>query len=164
MKIRTKHAKGQTGASLIESMIAVAVFSLGMLAAMTLQTSSSTASDQVKFRADAMTLVSELEALMMIDKNGTLGITQYAGTGSATCFDPNDLTVDTATPSGATKLATWCANVSRRLPNANATASLSAATGTVGSGGVDSTIVVSWSRPGDPDERSHKSFTRIAFN
>lgn len=90
---------GQRGVMLLESLIAILLFSLGILALIGLQARSISFAAQAKYRADAMLLADELVGMMWSDRTK---VNDYAWASE-----------DTAAP---TALTTWADNVSSRLP------------------------------------------------
>lgn len=114
----------QGGSALIEALVAVLIFSIGLLGLVGLQAQMTRAQGSAKFRADAALLATELAGLMWADK---LHLSQYA---SANC-------------SAYAPCAEWLARVAAGVPLGTAQVALN---GTV-TGEV--LITVSWSVPNE---------------
>lgn len=90
-------AGGQRGVMLLEALIAILLFSLGVLALIGLQARSITFAGQAKYRADAVLLADEVIGLMWSDR---ANVPSYAWSSGA---PPSVLTG-------------WAAKVTNRLP------------------------------------------------
>lgn len=103
MMASTAPGKNQAGSSLLEGLIAILIFSMGILALMGLQAASIQQSIDAKYRSDASFLANQILGQMWIDKNQ---LSSYVGTGY-------------------TKKETWLTRVQNTLPNSNGTIALS---------------------------------------
>lgn len=140
----TIRAKGQQGGSVIlEALIAILIFSMGILAVVAMQAKAVEAASEAKYRSDASMLASELIGQMWItDRTNTTLTTNFQG-GSGT--------------NGAT-YTTWLAYVMAALPGVTATVNQP----TVAIDGSNVvTIVVYWKAPSDTSASAHK-FTLVA--
>ncbi len=88
----------QRGVMLIEALLAILIFSIGILAVVGMQSLAIKDVAQSKYRSEAAFLVEELVAQMWTD-NGNLAAYQYSGTG---------------TPPA--RLQTWVQRVNSKLP------------------------------------------------
>lgn len=122
------------GFMLIEVMISVIIFSVGVLALVGLQASMTRAQTESKLRADAAYLAQELIGLMWTD------IAHAANYDDASC-------------AGYTRCAAWQAKVAALLPAGTGTVSWDATTRNV-------TIRVSWQLPGG-DAHQYQTWTNV---
>ncbi len=113
------------GAALIEAMIGILLFSIGILGLVGLQASMTSAQSSAKYRADAAYLASELLGTMWMNKVN-LGV--YATTPAAPCTDQRCLD--------------WVNKVANGLPQGTATVAVTAGTGVVD-------LTVGWTAPNE---------------
>lgn len=116
----TKHAiKGQAGFTLLEALIAILIFSFGILALMGLQANAISDVRDAKYRADAAFLANQIVGLMWSDDPDN-NLTNYAlNTGGANC----NFNGGAAAPGGsqaATNLTNWGNQVAQTLPGSTA--------------------------------------------
>lgn len=133
--------KKQAGMMLLEGLIAILIFSLGILAIVGMQAVATKQVTDSKYRSEANLLVNELIGTMWV----------------------SDRTVATLqaqfnSPSGAT-YATWSARVAATLPGV--VAGTPTAPSVVVSGAGDVTISVFWVAPNDQSATTH-NYTAIA--
>jgi type IV pilus assembly protein PilV len=141
MKTMTRRSvrKGQSGVMLLEALIGILIFSLGILAMVGLQAMGIKLATDSRDRAEAATLASQLVGDMWLNRT-TLANYQYNGTGTA----PTALTA-----SG------WLAQVNATLPDAATyppIVDISAATWTIApasSAGTQTTVTLRWKSPSD---------------
>lgn len=126
---RFAHA-GQKGIALIEALVAVLIFMLGVLGLIGLQGSMTRAQTESKIRADASYLASEIVGRMWAD---VPNVNAYAGTDSCT----------------ASSCTEWRAKVEKLLPSGEAAITVNSLTG-------DVSITVTWTMP---DGQAHKYVT-----
>lgn len=136
MRAARLHAVPRTarGFMLIEVMISVLIFSVGVLALVGLQASMTRAQTEAKVRADAAYLAQELIGLMWTDMTNAAS---YADAGCA----------------GYARCAAWQAKVAALLPAGTATVSWDAATRNL-------TITLSWQLPGG-DAHQYQTWTNV---
>lgn len=113
------------GAALIEAMIGILLFSIGILGLVGLQASMTSAQSAAKYRADAAYLASELLGTMWMNKVN-LGV--YATTPASPCTDQRCLD--------------WVNKVASGLPKGTATVAVTASTG-------DVNLTVGWTAPNE---------------
>lgn len=118
--------KAQRGIALIEAMVGIVIFAIGVLGLVGLQAAMTRTQSTAKFRGDAAYLANELIGTMWGDP---ANLASYA----------------TATCTGYTRCNDWKNKVGTLLPGGTAAV-------TVASGGVV-TIVVSWTTPNDGTNR-----------
>lgn len=131
----TEPRRTQGGAMLLEVLVSILIFSVGVLALVGLQARMTEAQSESKYRADASYLANEVVGLMWSD---LINLSQYNGlscSGHARCND-------------------WLDKVSVTLPNATGAITINATTQMV-------TITVTWQRAGDT-QRSFTTRTRIS--
>lgn len=124
----------QGGFLLIEAMIAILIFSLGIVALMGLQSIAISDSVHGKYRTDASYLANGIVAQMMADRTN---MANYA---------------DGASPT--TRRTEWDAEVAAALPNGSTSITIS------GSG---VTVVVSWRNPNETDSHNFTTFAQVVF-
>lgn len=118
----------QGGVMLLEALIAILIFSIGILSVVGMQASAVKASSDAKFRSDASLLGNELIGQMWVS-------------------DPTTLQANFSDPSG-TKYTAWLANVQAALPGVTGSANLP--TVNVAANGMV-TLSIFWKLPSDPD-------------
>lgn len=124
---------------LLEGLIAVLIFSLGILAIVGMQAAAIKASSDAKYRSDAGLLANELIGSMWV-KGSTVAALQ-------TGFQ---------SPSG-TEYLSWLTNVQSALPGTTA----NPPTVAVDSAGI-ATITIFWQAPSDPAGASPHQFVAVA--
>lgn len=98
---------------MLEGLIAILIFSVGILAIIGMQAAAIKNSADAKYRADASYLANQIIGQMWADRPNLASYANYAGAG-ATCSP-------TGTASGNANVANWLATVASTLPNAGAT-------------------------------------------
>lgn len=132
----------QSGFLLIEALVAILIFSLGVIALIGFQSIAIGQSMNGKYRTEAGYLANSLIGQMMVDKANFTG---YNGTvGSAT---------------GRTS---WNAQVANALPNGTATVTV------VPNTAADDvpqtvTVTVNWQNPDDASTHNHTTISRVIF-
>lgn len=116
------------GVMLIEALIAILIFSIGILAVVGLQAAAIKTVADSKYRSEASFLANQLVAQMWTDSGN---IANYAYPGSGTV--PSTLT-------------TWIAQVNARMPGAAAVPPIVTITGASAQGG-NVTVEVRWRSP-----------------
>lgn len=122
---RTASAGGQRGVMLLEALIGILIFSIGILAMLAMQAAGMRATVDAKYRTEAAFLANDLVGTMWGDAGN---LANYA----------------TASCSGNTNCNAWLTRVQATLPN-----STGANAPTITISGRQATIVVKWVRPGD---------------
>lgn len=115
----------QDGIALVEALIAVLLFSLGILALVGLQATMSRNVTQAKLRAEASFLANQLIGQMWVDQ---ANLSSYAATGG---------TCNVAT---FTNCTSWQTQVSQVLPGGNADVTIN---------GTIVNVVLRWTLPGE---------------
>lgn len=106
----------QQGISLLESLIAILIFAVGILAVIALQAASMRTTNEAKYRADASYLANQLVGRMWTDR-ANLAAYAHNAAGPFVC-DTRIATAPGAAPANAS-LAAWLASVNATLPNAH---------------------------------------------
>jgi type IV pilus assembly protein PilV len=140
MKANSKRTlrNAQSGVMLLEALIGILIFSLGILAMIGLQAMSIRLATDARERAEASNLAAQLVGQMWLDRAG-LANYQYAGSG-------------TVPPA----LTTWVGQVNAALPNATtyppivAIAAPTWTTVPAASVGSQTTITMRWASPTNP--------------
>lgn len=115
----------QKGVALLEALIAVLLFSIGVMALVGLQATMSRNVTQAKFRGEAAYLANQLIGQMWVDQ---------ANLGNY------EISSDSCTNSGYANCTAWLSQVNRMLPSGSAEVSVNA--GAVG-------ITISWRMQGE---------------
>lgn len=101
----------QRGSALLEALIAILIFSMGIIALMGLQAASIKNSIDAKYRADAAYLANQIIGQMWVDRANIDSYAHKPSVGASIC-----------TPSGAASsyaaVTAWLAQVGTLLPNA----------------------------------------------
>jgi type IV pilus assembly protein PilV len=128
----------QGGFSLIEALVAILIFSIGVLALIALQVTSVRQSSNAKYRSDAALLVNRLIGEMWVSDRQTTTLQTNFNTGGA-------------------QYTTWAAAVQAQLPSGAASAPtvVVAADGQV-------TVNVFWKAPNEQPSDPPHSYTTIA--
>ncbi len=130
----------QRGSTLLEGLLAVVIFSVGLLAILSLLTASIAQTSNVQFRSEASLLASDLISQMWTGDRSFSGI--YSRFGSTTTED----------------YRRWLSQVMQRLPGISATANQPSVT-------IDSnrnvTVILYWRAPTDNESHQLKFQSRI---
>ncbi len=110
----------QQGVILLEALVAVLVFSVGVIALLALQASSITMTRDAKLRADASLIANEIVGLMWADKDN-LATYQHYGTGGAAGGATGAAACAPAgAASGNARVTAWLARATTALPGTSA--------------------------------------------
>lgn len=129
------HASRQGGFLLIEAMVAMLIFSVGVVALIALQSLSLGNSLHGKYRADAGYLANGIVAQMMADRANVAAYADGAG----------------APPAQRTE---WDAEVAAALPNG---------AGSIVMNGTAVTVVVRWRNPDEVSSHNYAAVAQVAF-
>lgn len=147
MKSIRRSSRPQRGFMLLEALIALLIFSIGVLGIVGLQASMTKAQTGSKFRADAAFLAQRLVGGMWSDRNG---------------LDNYDTAANCAS---YTRCSQWVSEVANLLPAGDATVNVTSlgtdATGRVISAEV--TITINWTPPNE-EQRRFTTTSAIAAN
>jgi type IV pilus assembly protein PilV len=132
--------KQQRGAFLLEALIAILIFSMGILALVGLQAVSINTVSEAKYRTDAAFLASQIIGEMWIADRNNVPNFSYPG-------------------GGAPALATWADQVTATLPDAQTYPPQIVVAGTAANG-FTVQVTVNWKSPGSADPSGH---TEVAF-
>lgn len=152
--------KSQSGIMLLEALIAILVFSLGILGIIGLQASAVNVARDAKYRADAALLANELVGQMWSsNRTGTALQTAFQGDSSGNDGLPASVLTD-----GASYTA-WAARVDATLPGVGATNPplVTVAPGVMGPPQTASVvnIVVRWQAPNEAAPHSYSVVVNI---
>jgi type IV pilus assembly protein PilV len=143
--IGSSKAGAQGGSVLLEALVAILIFSVGILAVVGMQTSAVKAASDAKYRSDASLLAGELLGQMWVsDRIGANMQTNFQGGGG--------------TDGGA--YTTWLANVTATLPGVAAGVNQPTVTVNTASGLV--TVTVFWKLPSEPAANAPHNYMVIA--
>jgi type IV pilus assembly protein PilV len=130
---RHLHGKRETGVMLLEALIAILIFSIGILAVVGMQATAIKNVADSKYRSEAAFLTNQLLGQMWTD-DGNINTFQWDGTGAAPA-----------------KIAAWVNQVNGRMPGAVAVPPLVTVTGGTAQGGLV-TIEVRWRSPEETNQ------------
>lgn len=133
---RIRASQAVRGFVLIEALVALLIFSFGVLGIVGLQASMTKAQTQSKFRADAALLAQQAIGAMWSDK------TNLANYATTSC-------------TGYTRCNEWAARVGRALPSGTAAIDLSASPRVV--------ITIQWTPPNE-EQHTFTTTSAIAVN
>lgn len=147
----------QQGVILIEGLIAILIFSMGILALMGLQAVAISYSTAAKYRADASYLADQIVSEM------------WAGGGANTSIDGfacNPCTAASGTGNANLIIANWIAdiNVTAGLPNAVSGTSPVITVATTATGGRQVTVTLRWRAPNETQTHNYSLITNINRN
>lgn len=131
------HIRQQSGSMLLEAMIAILIFSMGILAIVGLQAVSLKTVSESKYRVDASFLANQVVADMWVDRNN---LASYAWNG--------------ASPAPAA-IATWVTQVQSTLPGADINPPTITVVGNV------VTVTVFWRPPREPAAHQYVALADI---
>ncbi len=139
--------KPQSGVMLLEALIAILIFSVGILGIVGMQASTIKASRDGKFRSEAGLLANELIGQMWVGARDGTTLRDNFQTGGAIYLP-------------------WAARVAATLPGAGATANPPLVTITPGDVGPPATpstvtVVVRWQAPNETTAHSHRVIVQI---
>ena len=141
--------KRERGVMLIEALIAILIFSIGILAVVGMQSMAIRTVSDAKVRSDAGFLVNELMAQIWTDA-GNINSYAYPGSGSV-----------------PTRLTGWMTRVNSRLPGATAVPPIITVTGGTPLGGLVQ-ITVRWQLPEETSlllpPHQHSILATVAYN
>jgi type IV pilus assembly protein PilV len=152
MMTRRQPRPNQDGALLIEVLIAILIFSMGILALLGLQAASISNTTSAKFRSDASYLVGQIMSDMWA--SGTLA--NLAGYACNPCTDA---------AGGNTATQQWAANVQQTLPNVGTGAvswpTITIAAPAAGGNANQVTVQVWWQAPHDTAIHTYQMTSQI---
>ena len=134
---RTVKREKQHGVMLIEALIGILIFSIGILALMGMQATAMRATIDAKYRSEAAFLANEIIGTMWVNR---ANIPQYA---TASCGSNVDC-------------AAWRTRVQAMLPNATG-----GNAPTIVIVGQQATVTVFWQRPGESTVSNHVAVAQI---
>jgi type IV pilus assembly protein PilV len=137
MQLRT-NGYGQRGVMLLEALIAILIFSIGILGLVGMQAFSIGAISDAKYRSDASFLANEIAAQIWVDR---ANMANYVSPGGA-----------------APALAIWIAKVNNELPQSAANPPV--ITVNAGTGVVD--VTIRWQQPNSTVVRNYRAVSVIA--
>jgi type IV pilus assembly protein PilV len=134
-----KSNPGQRGATLLEALIGILIFSVGILALVGMQALAIKHMSDAKYRSDAAFFANEIIGQMWVNR-AALGSFAYPGTGS---------------PPAA--ISDWVTSIQGALPGVTAAANLPIIT----VAGTTVTVTVRWQLPGGSDVHRHVTMAYI---
>ena len=137
--ITTRSSVGQRGATLLEALIAILMFSIGILALVGMQALAIKHMSDAKYRSDASFFANEIIGQMWVNR-ASLGTYAYAGAGA---------------PPAA--INSWVTSIQNALPGVTAAANRPIIT----VAGTTVTVTVRWQLPGGSDVHRHITMAYI---
>lgn len=164
----------QSGVLLLEALIAILIFSIGILAIVGLQAVSIKLVGDGKYRSDAGFLAEEMIANMWASDKVPANMSARFGTGATACTAAAAGLADAAAPCAActadpasaactsyVTYQTWSANVNGALPDTVANPPTVVVDTSTGSTTGMATVTVRWRAPNDQAVRSHAVTAQI---
>jgi type IV pilus assembly protein PilV len=139
MSITMKSNAGQRGATLLEALIGILIFSIGILALVGMQALAIKHMSDAKYRSDASFFANEIIGQMWVNR-ASLGTYAYAGAGA---------------PPAA--IDSWVTSIQNALPGVTAAANRP----TITVAGTTVTVTVFWKIPGGADVHRHITMAYI---
>jgi type IV pilus assembly protein PilV len=139
MSIPAKAGIRQRGATLLEALIGILIFSIGILALVGMQALAIKHMSDAKYRSDASFFANEIIGQMWVNR-ASLGTYAYAGAGAP------PLAIDS-----------WVTSIQNALPGVTAAANLPIIT----VAGTTVTVTVFWKIPGGADVHRHITMAYI---
>lgn len=133
VSIAMKSNAGQRGATLLEALLGILIFSVGILALVGMQALAIKYMSDAKYRSDAAFFANEIVGHMWVNR-GALGSYAYDGTGAP------PVAIDG-----------WVTSIQNGLPGVTAAANLP----TITVAGTTVTVIVRWQIPGAADPHQH---------
>ena len=130
---RKPQRNGQQGVMLIEALIGILIFSIGILALLGMQATAMRATIDAKYRSEAAFLANEVIGVMWVNR---ANISQFA----------------TASCGSNTECAAWRSRVLTLLPSGAVDIVISSQ---------QATVTVSWQRPGESTVSNHVAVAQI---
>ncbi len=135
------HPASQQGVMLLEALIGILIFSIGILALIGLQGVAVKNTTDARYRSEASFLASQIISQMWVDR-GSLG--SYDTTGAA--YAPRDA---------------WLTKVERNLPGVDVANDVRAPTIVIDTTINEVTVTVQWLQPGETEARRLQFINRI---
>lgn len=140
--MKQTHQTQQHGSALLEALIAILIFSMGILALMGLLASSIKNSSDAKYRADAAYLANQIIGQMWVDR-AQIPLSYAHQPGGTNCG------AFTGAASANTNVTAWLAQVGSLLPGATAAIQQIKVDPLTGSGAYPVTVTICWKAPRD---------------
>lgn len=131
--------QSQRGATLLEALIGILIFSVGILALVGMQALAIKHMTDAKYRSDASFYANEIIGNMWVNRSN---LSNYAYAGSGT---------------PPTELASWVSSIQNGLPGVTATSNLPIVT----VAGTTITVTVRWQLPGSSESHQHITMAYI---
>jgi len=145
----------QRGVMLLEALIGILVFSIGILALVGLQAVSVKHVSEAKYRSDAAFLANQIIAQMWADNPANLANYAHQTTTTATCTFSGGASAN-ANVTGWLGATTTSGTVLGLLPGASTTKTQI----TVGAGNLV-TVTICWQKPGEPVPHQYQAVAQI---
>jgi type IV pilus assembly protein PilV len=139
ISVTMKSNAGQRGATLLEALIGILIFSIGILALVGMQALAIKHMSDAKYRSDAAFFANQIIGQMWVNR-GSLGSYAYAGSG---------------TPPAA--INSWVTSIQNSLPGVTGPTTLPI----INVVGTTVTITVRWQLPGGTDVHRHTTMAYI---
>lgn len=149
----------QSGVMLLEALIGILIFSMGILAIVGLQAASVKNQADAKYRADASYFANQIIGQMWGDRNNLASYAHYFTPAITTAAPPG------CNPTGAAStnanVTAWTAKLAASLPGAAATRQQIIVNPGAGN---QVMVAVCWKAPQDANYHKHLAVTYINFN
>ncbi|WP_024301936.1 type IV pilus modification protein PilV [Pseudogulbenkiania sp. MAI-1] len=150
----SRHLYRQHGSTLIEALIAMAIFAISILALIALQGFTIRANSENQYRGQATYLANSLIGQMWAARASGSFATNFAFNSGSTCNG-------TSTSSSQAEVSSWLSSINSTLPNANAARQSVTITSALGGAANQVTITICWQNTSDGDVRRFTTTTLI---
>ena len=150
----TSHHNPQHGSTLIEALIAMAIFAISILALIALQGFTIRANNENQYRGQATYLANSLIGQMWAARASGSFATNFAFNSGHTCDG-------TSSSSSQAEVNSWLSSISSTLPNASAARQSVTIASTLSGAANQITIVICWQNTADSDVHHFTTTTLI---
>jgi type IV pilus assembly protein PilV len=150
--MKTAKPRNQSGVMLLEALIGILIFSIGILALLAMQATGMRVTIDAKYRSEASFLANEIIGTMWVDR---VGVAATPPTYATSAASPKDCSGTPPLPT----VCDWISKVKARLPMDGTTpANTEPEIAIVGR---EVVVTVRWMRPGDTTVSNHTTTAQI---
>jgi type IV pilus assembly protein PilV len=149
---QTTNPRNQSGVMLLEALIGILIFSIGILALLAMQATGMRVTVDAKYRSEASFLANEIIGTMWVDR---VGVAATPPTYKTSAASPADCAGLPPRP----RVCDWIDKVKARLPMDGTTPANTEPE--IAINGRDVTVTVRWMRPGETTASNHTTTAQI---
>lgn len=150
--MKKSYSSHQQGSAILEALISILIFSIGILSLMNLQAASIKNSSDARYRADATYLANQIIGQMWVDRGN---ISAYAHKPAGAACAP------TGAASGNSNVTAWLAQASTLLPGASSANQQITVGALTSSNAYPITVTICWQAPQDSAPHNFVTTTQI---